>query len=498
MSTKYVIAFDFGTSGVKAAIVSLQGEVIGTGMGTYGLTLNNDGWAEQVPDEYWSGVCEATKDAMKTSGVAKEDLEGVAFGTMWKGIIPVNQDGKVLHNSIIWLDCRAEAQAQKINREFGTELYSGGDYWPKLMWVKENRPEIIEEAATIFEVNSYLKWRACGESVMDISNCFVRSFDEKMDQDYEALFNFIGIPRSKFPRWASCDEKVGYVTARAAEEMGIREGTPVFAGCSDIAAIAIGSGQIKPGATHAYFGSSGWIGYCIPHGNASVEASAYNSPFSQDKDVCTPLGLNSAGLAINWVLDKLYTSEKQSMGDAVYDLLNEDVAKIAPGSENLFATPWFYGEVKPVFGPEARGGFLNLCANHSRAHMARAMMEGICYMVKATERYSAEKLGLLCSDTMSAVGGCALSDPMMQMLADILDMTVIVPSQPRHVGALGVASCALVGLGIYKDFDEVTEKVRIERTFKPIPENVEIYKRGYKVFDMLFQMQKPMFDILNG
>ena len=140
MSSKYVIAFDFGTSGVKAVIVSLNGEVIGTGMGRYSLILNNDGWAEQVPDEYWLGVCEATKDAIKTSGVSKEDLAGLAFGTMWKGIIPVNKDGKVLRNSIIWLDCRAEVQAQKINKKFGTELYSGGDYWPKLMWVKENEP----------------------------------------------------------------------------------------------------------------------------------------------------------------------------------------------------------------------------------------------------------------------------------------------------------------------------------------------------------------------
>jgi len=498
MSKKYVLAFDFGTSGVKAAVVSLEGELLGTGMGEYGLYMPHDGWAEQIPDEYWAGTCAAAKSVLEKCGVKAEDLEGLVFGTQWKGIIPVSAEGKVLRNSIIWLDSRAEAQAQKINQHFGTELYSGSDYWPKLMWLRENEPEVIDKAWMIFEINSYLKWRACGACVMDISNCFVRSFDEEADRNYQELFDFIGISRDKFPGYANCHEKVGYVTEQAAAELGIRPGVPVFAGCSDIAGIAIGSGQTKNGATHAYFGSSGWIGYCIPHGKCSVEASAYNSPFTDTKDISTPLGLNAAGLAINWVVDKLYAREQEELGGAVYDLLNEEVAKIPAGSEGLLAAPWFYGEVKPVFGPEARASFLNLGGHHTVAHMARAVMEGVCYMVKATERYCAEDLDLHCTDVISAVGGCALSDPMMQMLADILNMTVYVPAQTRHAGTLGVASCALVGLGVYKDFDEMAEKSHVERTYHPIAENVKVYERGYQVFKTLFKMQKPMFDMLNG
>lgn len=493
MKEQFVIAYDFGTSGVKAVLISFSRQVKATANGTYNLYVPQEGYAEQDPEEYWSAVCDTTKTVLHENDIDASQICGIVFGTMWKGIIPVSADGEVLCRSIIWLDTRAEEQANKINCALDTDKYSGADYWPKLMWLKENKPEIVDKAQMILEVNAFLKWKATGECVSDISNNFAKSFDENIDSQYEELFNIIGIDRNKFPRWAGSEEKVGEITAKAAQELGLLEGTPVFAGCSDITGITIGSGSSKLGTTHAYFGSSGWLGYSVTHGNEAP----YIASFDFSRDIAVPLGLNAAGLALNWVVDNLYGEEKKKMGDYVYDLINSEVETVAPGSEGMLATPWFYGELKPVFGSEARGCFLNMNATHTRKHMARAMMEGIIYMMKATERYCDEGLELVSADTITAVGGGAKSDVWMQMMADVLNKTIQVPYWPRHAGAMGVAACAFVGLGIYKDFDDFSEKTQIERTFKPNPENAAVYEQGYELFSKLFEMQKPIFDTLN-
>lgn len=493
MKEEYVIAYDFGTSGVKAVLISLSRQVKGTANGTYNLYVPQEGYAEQDPAEYWSAVCSTTKNVLKENDVDASQVKGIVFGTMWKGIIPISADGRVLCRSIIWLDTRAEKQAEKMNKVLGTDKYSGADYWPKLMWLKENKPEVVEEAQMILEVNAFLKWKATGECVSDISNSFAKSFDEDIDAQYEKLFEIIGISRDKFAKWASSEEKTGEITEKASQEIGLTAGTPVFAGCSDISGITIGSGSSKLGTTHAYFGSSGWLGYSVPHG----DEAPYIASFDFKRDIAVPLGCNAAGLALNWVVDNLYGEEKKKMGDDVYDLINSEVETVAPGSDGMLATPWFYGELKPVFGSEARGCFLNMNATHTRKHMARAMMESIIYMMKVTERYCDDDLKLAAADTITAVGGGAKSDVWMQMMADIMNKTIQVPYWPRHAGAMGVAGCALVGMGIYKDFDDFSAKTQIERIFKPNPENAAVYEKSYRLFTKLFEMQKPIFDTLN-
>lgn len=493
MSDKYVIAYDFGTSGVKAVLISLSKQVKGTANGTYNLYVPQEGYAEQDPAEYWDAVCDTTKKVLEETGVDKSQVEGIVFGTMWKGIIPISAEGEVLDRSIIWLDTRAEEQADKINAALKTDTYSGADYWPKLMWLRENKPEIVEKAQMILEVNAFLKWKATGECVSDISNSFAKSFDKEIDYKYEKLFNIIGIDRSKFPRWAESHEKVGEITENAAQELGLMRGTSVYAGCSDISGIAIGSGSSKLDTNHVYFGSSGWLGYSVPHG----DEAPYISYFELNQDIALPLGCNAAGLALNWVVDNLYGEEKKSMGDDVYSLINSEVETVPPGSDGMLATPWFYGELKPIFGSEARGCFLNINSTHTRRHMARAMMEGVAYMIKATERHCCEDLNMNTADVITAVGGGSLSDVWMQSLADILNKKIQVPYMPRHAGAMGVAACAFVGMGIYKDFDDFSEQTQIERVFTPIPENVKMYEQGYYLFKQLYGMQKPIFETLN-
>lgn len=265
MKQKYVLAYDLGTSGVKGALVTLDGSVVATATANYPYQIPAQGWGEQNPEDYWRGVCTVTKEVLDRSGISPESIAGMAFGTLWKGIIPIDRDGNVLRSSILWLDSRAGDQARRLNEHFKEQLFSPSDYWPKLMWLRENEPDTVEKAEVILEVNSYLKWKATGNASMDISNCYVRSFDPEMDAFYAEVFEFMDFPREKFPPFTDAHEMVGHVTEEAARQMGLVPGIPVFGGNNDIQGVTVGAGCSAVGGVHIYFGSSGWTGFTVPH-----------------------------------------------------------------------------------------------------------------------------------------------------------------------------------------------------------------------------------------
>jgi len=488
MSERFVLAYDLGTSGVKGVLLTMTGEVVAACTADYPLHIPREGWAEQVPEDYWNGVCQVTKDVLKKAQILPDVVAGLAFGTMWKGIIPVDKDGNVLHNSIIWLDARAGEQAKRLNEKFPKAFFGAADYWPKLTWLRENRPEVIEQADMILETNSYLKWKATGVAAMDISNSYVRSFDPELEKFYEDFLAFIDIPQEKFPRLVPAHELVGHVTEQAAGEMGLVPGIPVFAGNNDIQAVSVGSGCSAIGGVHVYFGSSGWVGYTVPH-----TPSRYPSAYSEDRDVVLA-GMRAIGLSFNWVVKKLFATEYEAMGDKVFAWIDEQVSDIAPGSEGLIGLPWFHGDHPPYPGTEARGCFINLNPAHDRRHMARAIMEGVCYHLKM--RASGNKYDW--PEFFSAIGGGSCSDVWMQMLADVMNTPVRVPADTRHAGAIGTAYSVLIGLGECSDYSEAAQRIRFERTFNPRPEAVAAYEKSYAAFRQLAETLKPIFAMLNS
>ena len=485
---KYIISYDLGTSGVKVVLVDTAGEVMGTATCNYPLYVEHEGWAEQDPELYWQGVCQGTKEALKKCGASPADAIGMAFGTQWKGIIPVDKAGKVLHNSIIWLDGRASDQARRLNEHFGKELFCAADYWPKLLWFRENCPDAYENADIIFEANSYLKWKATGEAVMDTSNSFIRSFDPELQAIYDDFLAFADMSLDKFPRRESVSALVGKVTEEAAAQMGLVAGIPVFAGCGDIPAIAIGSASAELGGAHIYFGTSGWVAYSVRH---SID-DLYVSPLDEERDIRL-CALNAIGLSLNWAVSHFYPTEFETLGDGVFDIVNRELAEVPAGCEGLVAMPWFYGERPPV-GTDARGTFFNLGAQHDRRYMTRATMEGLCFTLKMSNLNFQKVNGFPAPKEYSAIGGGSLSPVWMQMLADIFNAPINVPQATKHTGAIGTAYCALVGLGLCKDFGEVADKVTIAHRYEPDPERVALYEKVYARFVELFSAVKPLFE----
>lgn len=482
----FVLAFDLGTGGVKAALVSVAGQVLKTATENYPLYTPGPNMAEQDAEDYWQGFLSATRAALAEGEYDPAACVGLAIGAMWRGIIPVDGAGNPLSKGMIWLDARAGAEAEELNAVFGKGRFSSIDYWPKLLWLKKHCPDAVAAADQILEANAFLKLRLTGRATSDVSNCFVASFDPKIDAFYRDVLSFIGIPREKFPPLVRCHEQAGTLTPAAAALLGLPTGLPVFGGSSDIPAIAIGAGCAAIGSTHVYFGSSGWVGYTVPHKAGEL----YISPFDEQRDVAL-YAFQSIGLSYRYAVERLYAAEFAARGEVVFGEVDSEVDAIPAGSSGVYATPWFYGERPPLCGSDARGCFLNLSPDTDRRHMVRALMEGVCYGLSLAMESKKKTNGYPMPREVRVVGGGAKSTVWMQMLSDVLNSPVLVPQNPRHCGAVGIACHALVGLGLAPDYNTVP--VKIDTVYRPNPQNAAVYRHGRRVYAKLYRALSPVF-----
>ncbi|MEI3606516.1 FGGY family carbohydrate kinase [Pseudogracilibacillus sp. SE30717A] len=484
MKSSYIVSFDCGTSAVKATLVNFLGEICSVSTESYPLINPKAGWAEQNPEDYWGAVSISAKKAIEHLGIQKEQVRGIVFGTQWKGIIPLDENDNILYNNIIWLDGRAKDQAQKLNKLLNTNVMHQQEYWPRLMWVKENLPEIYRKTDKFLEVNSYLKFKATGVKAVDLTNNFIHAAKEGLQTYYNEIVKAAELDLNKFPPLVLPTEKVGDLTIEAAEQLGLLAGTPVFGGCGDIPAVAIGAGCSGMGSNHIYLGSSGWFSTLTKERN-NREGELYQS-FDKDKEL-TIHAIQSAGLTYDWGIEQFYKLEQEKYGDEIYNYITQDIKEIPPGSLNLIATPWIHGELSPL-SKNAKAVFLNITSQHDRRHFMTAIMEGICYMLRwKIEKYTYESGHKI--DSIRVVGGGASSDIWMQMMANILKIPVQVPNNPRHAGSIGTAYCALIGLGVCQNFDDSMERIKIDKIFN--------FNRLYeKRYDKLFNVFKNIYPAL--
>ncbi|MFD2131755.1 FGGY-family carbohydrate kinase [Pseudogracilibacillus auburnensis] len=492
MNESYIISFDCGTSAVKATLVNFQGEICSVSTESYPLLNPKAGWAEQNPEDYWDAVSITTKKAIQQLGVQKEQVKGIVFGTQWKGIIPLDEDDNVLYHNIIWLDGRAKEQAEKLNRKLNTDVMHQQEYWPRLMWVKENLPDIYEKTDQFLEVNSYLKFKATGVKAVDLTNNLVYAKKESLQTYYNKILEAADLNIDKFPPLVLPTEKVGELTNEAAKQLGLLEGTPVFGGCGDIPAVAIGAGCSSMGSNHIYLGSSGW--FCtLTKDRKNKDGELYQS-FDKDNEL-TIYAIQSAGLTFDWGIKQFYKMEKEKYGDDIYHFITKDIEDVTPGSENLIATPWIHGELSPL-SKNAKAVFLNITNQHDRRHFMAAIMEGICYMLRWKIEHYINETGHTI-DSIRVVGGGASSDIWMQMMANILKIPVHVPENPRHAGSIGTAYCALIGLGVCQNFDESTERIQIEKVFHFNAAYENRYDKLFHVFKKIYPSLEDIYDTLN-
>ena len=492
---RYVIAHDVGTSSVKSALISNSGKVLAHSTSAYGFTYPKPGWVEQNPEDYWTGSVKNTRQILTEGKIDPQKIIGIVFSTQAMGIIPLDKDNNLLKNNITWVDGRAEEQAKWLmnllggrrvfTKIIGIEI-TGKDVIPKLRWLKQNEPDIYKRTETILDVNGYLKFRATGKKVFEWSGACSYGFDLKKKDWERLLFKVAGIDINKLPPLVRSTDVVGTLTPEAANELDLPESIPVFGGCDDTQSAAIGSGSTLDGEAHIYLGTSAWVGVTtkknLKHKNGAAVLQ------SADAGMNLLVGITeSAGSNFDWIIEKFYKYERNDPAIRdIYAFIDKETEGIPPGSDHLIFTPWLLGERCPVSTTTTRGTVFNLGLEHARGHIVKALLEGVAFNLRwIFENYNCD-FGFNPSK-IRAIGGGSVNDKWMQGIADITGKTVETITQPTMAGAMGAASCAFVGSGVFADFNDVNQFIDVNSIFIPDPSLSTLYKKLFQSYKNVYR-----------
>lgn len=495
MKQLYLLGIDIGTSACKAALFDRKGQVLAAVNGEYPVYYPEEGWAEQNPEEWWSAVCEAVRRVIRKAGIQPEEIAGVGIdGQSWSAIA-IDKAGKVLTNTPIWMDIRAQSICDRLNEEIGEdEIFriAGNSLQPsyttaKILWYKENLPEVYSKIYKILQSNSYIAFKLTGQISQDLSQGYgLHCFDMRTGQWDEEMCKKMGIPRDFLPEIVPSDRIIGTVTKKAAEESGLAEGTPVAAGGLDAACGTLGAGVIHSGETQEQGGQAGGMSICIEKYQADPRL-ILGFHVIPGKWLLQG-GTTGGGGVMRWFEREFADYERlmrEQTGISSLDQLNEIAEKVKPGCDGLVFLPYMAGERSPIWNPYAKGVFYGLDFSKTKGHMVRACMEGVAFSLRHNLE-TAEEAGAK-AEILRAMGGSANSLLWTQIKSDITGKTMAVPASDTAT-TLGAALLAGVGTGFYKDYEEaVAETVKVTRKHQPDPEKKAVYDKNYETYLELYR-----------
>lgn len=510
MEGRYVIGYDVGTGGCKAVLASLTGELVASEFEPYGIDHPADHCAEQDPADWWRAVATTTRRLMRANAVDPGDVACLAFASQMLGVLPVDEEGAPLRPGIIWMDCRAESQARRIVRRLGGRrvimslvgaVPSGKDVMCKIKWLEENEPDVFERTRAFLDVKGYIVQKATGSFEADQTVASVTGLMDKRTRDYSPLVaRILGASLEKMPTVKKCADIAGSLKVRAAEEMGLREGTPVASGMGDAPASALGGGALAHGESLISIGTSGLLMITVSR-RVNLGRNGMVSIANADPGMWLLTGeMNTAGACLKWFAEQLAgreevaraTSERRS----VYEVLDEVVGELPAGARKLIFTPWMYGERAPITDTALRGAFVNVGLDHTRGDMLRAVYEGVALNFR-WQLEAAAKKGLPCR-TVRVIGGGARSDSWMQIFADATGRTMEAVENEQDICAFGAALSSLLAIGIYGDYGDLRRAVRVRRTFEPDPGNRGVYDEAFASLKTLYGRLAPVYHDLNS
>jgi xylulokinase len=493
----YMLGIDVGTTGTRAIVVRPDGHVIGAATGDHQpMRMPRPGWAEQDPEDWWSATVEAVRAALADARTTGADIAAVGLSGQMHGVVLLDQTRAVLRPSLIWCDQRSQAQCDWITDQVGAEqlirLVSNpaltGFSAPKILWVRDNEPEIFERAAHFLLPKDYIRFRLTGEFATDVSDASgTLLFDVTNRRWSQEMLGALELDPKLLPRAYESPEITGKITRETALVTGLKAGTPVVGGGGDQASSAVGNGIVLPGLTSATLGTSGVI-FAFTETPTLDPQGRIHTFCHAVPGKCHVMGVTQgAGLSLRWFREHFGMSEawlaKQTDVDS-YDLLIAQAAKIPPGSEGLLWLPYLMGERTPHLDARARGMWFGLTAAHTRGHLIRSILEGVAFSLRDSLEIFKE-LGIPV-EQIRASGGGSRSFFWRQIQADIYGKE-LVTLRTSEGSALGAALLAGVGAKIYSSVEEsARQAIQIRERMAPIAANVREYDRFYQVYRSLY------------
>ncbi|MEE0954740.1 MAG: xylulokinase [Eubacterium sp.] len=491
---EYLLGIDIGTSSCKAAVFDREGRVIESVSEDYPVYYPHTGWAEQDPEDWWSGTARAFRRIFESGKVKPGQIACVGIdGQSWSAIA-MDKDGKSMGRTPIWMDTRAAQICDRVNARVGEDriFRTAGNRLlpsyttPKVLWYQENLPEIYEKTDKILSCNGYIAYRLTGAYTQDICQAYGwHCFDMRSGKWDAELAEEIGIPVSFLPEIVNCDQIVGQVTAEAAVATGLPEGTPVVAGGLDAACGALGTGVLHDGETQEQGGQAGGMSICEE--TYGADPSLILSYHVVPGRWLLQGGTTGGGGVMRW-FEREFGAYERSLKAEKGSSFNQlgDLAAAAPaGADGLVFLPYMSGERSPIWDPDAKGVFYGLDFAKTKGHMVRACMEGVAFALKHNLDV-AEKAGAHV-EILRAMGGSANSLIWTQIKADITGKKIVVPSSDTAT-TLGAVMLAGVACGMYSSYEEaVGLTVHEVRHHEPDPANREVYDRNYSLYLELYE-----------
>ena len=483
------IGIDLGTSAVKLLLLSSEGKIVNMVSREYPLSFPHPGWSEQNPADWFEQSMEGVKELLK--GQDASQVAGISFGGQMHGLVILDENDNIIRPAILWNDGRTGAETDYLNNEIGkaklTELTGNiafpGFTAPKILWVKKNEPDNFAKIAKIMLPKDYLAYKLTGVHATDVSDASgMLLFDVKNRTWSKEMCDICGVKESQLAKVFESYESIGTVKADIAAELGIPAATIVAAGAGDNAAAAVGTGTVGDNACNISLGTSGTL--FISSKNYGVDANNALHSFDHADGTYHIMGcMLSAASCNKWWEDGIIGTK---------DYAEEQKAITKLGENNTYFLPYLMGERSPHNNPDARGTFIGMTMDTSRADMTQAVLEGVAFAFRDMME-AARSIGIN-PERSKICGGGAKSPLWRKIMANVLNVKIDI-LEVEEGPSLGGAMLACVAAGEYKNVEEIAAKVvKVVDTVEPDSELVAKYEKKYRVYKSLYPQCKSLYD----
>nr|WP_289768893.1 xylulokinase [uncultured Acetatifactor sp.] len=485
------IGIDLGTSSVKLLLMDSSGKIVNIVTEEYPVSYPHPGWSEQRPEDWYEKTVAGIRKLIRDAD--REQIAGISFGGQMHGLVILDGDDQVIRPAILWNDGRTGEETAYLNTVIGKEKLSeytaniafAGFTAPKLLWVRKHEPENFARIAKIMLPKDYLAYRLTGVFCTDMSDASgMLLFDVKNRRWSREMCEICGIAPSQLAKCYESYETVGTVLPQAAQELGVPASVKVAAGAGDNAAAAVGTGTVGDNRCNISLGTSGTI--FLSSKRFGVDSNNALHSFAHADGNYHLMGcMLSAASCNKWWMDDI-------TGRRDYGAEQKDITDL--GENHVFFLPYLMGERSPHNDPDARGVFIGMSMDTTRADMTQAVLEGVAFALRDSLEV-AKSLGLRIESTRICGGG-AKSPLWKRIVANVLNLKVEM-IEVEEGPALGGAMLAAVACGEFGSVEEAAEKlVKVTDAIEPEPELAEKYERQYRKFREIYPACKPLFEII--
>ena len=522
MSEATILAVDLGTSGMKVALITVSGKVIGWESEPVQLIITADGGAEQSPDEWWQAFLSAAGRLMKQNQAAGQNVIAVCASTQGEGTVAVDKEGNALGNAILWMDMRGAPYLRKqlhglinidgagisnvlrfVRLTGGMPSMAGKDPATHMLFIRDTMPDLYERTYKFLNVLDYMNLRLTGEFVASFDSIVTSWVTDNRNPDAiqynDSLIRALGIDRDKLPEIVPCTKVIGNLRRDVAEQLGLSTNVKVVAGAIDNTAAAIGAGAVQDYASHLYIGTSSWITAHVPFKKTDIASSMASIPCAVPGRYLLTALQATAGGNLTFLRDNIIYHKDELLQEAdvpdIFKVLDQIADRVPAGANGVMYTPWIWGERAPVDDRTLRAGLYNLSLNNTREDIIRAFLEGIAFntrwLLSPVEKFLGRKV-----NTINIVGGGAQSDVWCQIFADVMNVEIKQVQDPIYANARGAAWIAAVGMGKIK-FEDIPALMQFKQVYQPQAQHRALYDERFEIYKQIYKQMKSIHARLN-